>query len=336
MLKILRTDMRQSHVDFAFEPVSSNVPGILAAFVIGMVVTFAGALTYSSSQQRLHSVAAMNAAASRLIAAPAQHLAPAGQEPVENSTGDQQEQAAATNGSTHKPPILPDRLSKGKARSEMRRPSSPRPNMPTPPPTGSVALAQNAPPVLTQQHRDSVSPQTAAQVIAVQPGARIRVRLAEALSSDHNRAGDTFRAVIDSPVVVNGFVVALAGANVLGRIANARKARLLGGRADLTLTLTDITTTDRHLARITTNGVQQVGAHSGIVNTAKMATGAAIHAVTGVLDGAAEAAGTRSPVGNDIQTNRFFKRKRTVVFPAGTQVVFTLAAPLIVAEQVNQ
>jgi hypothetical protein len=173
-------------------------------------------------------------------------------------------------------------------------------------------------------------------VITVQPGTNIRVRLTEPLSSDRNHAGDTFRAVLDAPVVVNGFAVAPAGANVFGRIANARKAPLLGGRADLTLTLTDITTADGHLARITTHGVQQVGDRSGIVNSAKLTTGAAVGAVASALDGAAAGVGISAPLRKDTATNGFFATKRTVVFPAGRQIVFNLAAPLNVIEQVNR
>jgi hypothetical protein len=208
--------------------------------------------------------------------------------------------------------------------------------MPAPPQNGFVAVAQSAPVVPPHEDPNPVPPQIGSKVITVQPGTSIRVRLAEALSSNRNHAGDTFRAVLDSPVVVSGLVVASAGATVFGRIANARKAPLLGGRADLTLTLTDVTTTNGHLARIATNGVQQLGARSGIVNSAKTATGAAIGGVVGALDGAAARAGISAPVKNDITTNGFLAIKRRVVFPAGRQIVFSLAAPLKVTEQVNR
>lgn len=131
--------------------------------------------------------------------------------------------------------------------------------MPAAPQNASVAVAQTAPVPPSREDQNPVPPQIGPQEITVQPGTSIHVRLAETLSSERNRAGDTFRAVIDSPVIVNGFVVAPAGANVFGRIANARKAPLLGGRAGLTLTLTNVTTADGHLTGITTNGVQQVG-----------------------------------------------------------------------------
>jgi hypothetical protein len=374
----------------------------MAAFVIGMAATFVAALLYSGSQQRLHSARAVNAFASQsALAARAQHVAPAqpGQEAVEKSTRDQQQETAATDGSTQQPPTAPDRLSKEETASQVGRislptvqtgneirperiqrvvpqsstsvalrpseanpalivdqqaapakqvqnepqpapvqpvQSAPQPKMPAAPQNGSVALAESTPLMLPHEDTNAVPPRIGPQVITVQPGTSIRVRLAEALSSDRNRAGDTFRAVIDSPVLVNGVVVAAAGANVFGRIAHARKAPLLGGRADLTLILTDITTADGHLARIATDGVQQVGARSGIVNTAKLATGTALGVVVGALDGAAAGAGISAPVKSGAATNGFFATNRTVVFPAGTQVVFGLAAPLKVTQQVTR
>lgn len=381
--------MQQRRVNSVSEPAESSLPRILAAFVIGMVATFAAALMYSSLQQRLHSVGAVKPFVSGRIAAPAKHLAP-DQAAAENSTAGQQRKPP-TDGSTQNEPILPDLLSKDQAISRMLQTSldsvgagteirpervhktipqdptripppapntakpytvgrqvgppvqvhnEPQPgpaqpaqyppyaNMPTAPQTGSVDVARNAPPVLSKQNGDPVPPQTGPQVITIQPGTRLPVRLVEALSSDRDRTGETFRAVIDSPVVVNGFVVTPAGASVFGHIAKVSKALLLGGRADLSLTLTDITTADGHLARIETDNVEQLGARSGIVNTAKAATGAAIDAVTGT----AEHAGIRLPARNVTQSSGFLATKRTVVFPAGTLVVFSLATALKVTQ----
>jgi hypothetical protein len=141
---------------------------------------------------------------------------------------------------------------------------------------------------------------------------------------------------MDSPLVVNGFVIAPAGVNVFGRIMHAHKAPLLGGRAELALTLTGITMADGHLAMIATHGVEEAGARSGIVNTAKMATGAAIGAVAGALDGAAAGAGISAPMRSGAATNGYFATKRTVIFPAGRQIVFNLAEPLKVTEQMDR
>ncbi len=210
----------------------------------------------------------------------------------------------------------------------------------------AAALSQSAGALLPQAHVDAIPSQPEAKVpepkvqqpkvVTVQPGTSVEVRLAETLSSDRNRTGDTFRAVLDSPLVVDGFVIAETDSNVFGRIANARKAPLLGGKANLTLMLTNITTTDGRFVRIDTGDVEREGARSGVVNTAKMAGGAAVGAVIGALTGAAEGAGLSSAVTNDDRTNGFMATNRTVALPAGTRLSFSLASPLKATETVNR
>jgi hypothetical protein len=199
-----------------------------------------------------------------------------------------------------------------------------------------LSTAQSAAPVSPQapQQSNPLPPQT--KLVTVPSGTNINIRLAEALSSDRNRTGDSFRAVLDEPLVVDGVVLAGTGSNVLGRIAQARKAPLLGGTAELTLTLTDITTADGHLTKINTNNIEQQGSRSGVVNTAKMATGAAVGAVIGAVTGAAEGAGISSSLRDDNRTSGFMATKRTVVLQSGTEVNFKLASALRVAEVVNR
>lgn len=72
------------------------------------------------------------------------------------------------------------------------------------------------------------------------------------------------------------------------------------------------------------------------MNTAKRATGAAIGAVTGALDGAAAGAGIGAPLKNDAGADGFFATNRTVIFPAGARIVFSLAAPIKVTQQGNR
>lgn len=69
--------MRRRHLNALAEAASSNAGKVLAAFVIGMVAVFAGALMYSGAQQTLHSARAANVPAARHISGPAQQPAPA-------------------------------------------------------------------------------------------------------------------------------------------------------------------------------------------------------------------------------------------------------------------
>jgi hypothetical protein len=196
--------------------------------------------------------------------------------------------------------------------------------------TGSIvgSVPQPAP--------ESVLPEQRTRVITVEPGTPLSVRISDTLSSDRNRTGNTFSATLASPLVVNGFVVARAGSTVLGRVVSARKAPVIGGRSELTLALTNITTADGKLVRIDTSTWQEKGAHSSIVNTAKMATGAAVGAVVGAVTGAAEGAGLSSELRNGDRTDGFMATRRTVVLPAGMEIQFSLATPLTTTEKINR
>src|SRR5437764_389959 len=61
--------------------------------------------------------------------------------------------------------------------------------------------------------------------LTLSAGTVIPVRSTEWLSSDSNRPGDTFSAVLDQPLIVDGWVVARHGQTVIGRVAVAEKAR---------------------------------------------------------------------------------------------------------------
>lgn len=122
------------------------------------------------------------------------------------------------------------------------------------------------------------------------------VRLAETLSSDRNSVGETFRAVLDSPLIVDGIVFAEKDSSVVGRIAKVRKSSMIGGRAHLTLTLAEVTTTGGQTVRIETTNIQRLGAPMGVFNVPR----------------------------------------RAVVLPAGTLVTFNLTSPLRVTEPANR
>ncbi len=166
--------------------------------------------------------------------------------------------------------------------------------------------------------------------ITVLPGTAVSIRLGETLSSDHSRTGDTFRATLASALVTNGIVVAPAGAIVLGRVVNARKAPLVRGRSELSFRLDSITGTDGRPIKVVTNVYEQEGSHINVVNSAKMATGAAVGAVVGAVTGAAEGAGLTSGLRNRDRTDGFMATKRTIVLPAGSEVALSLATPVTV------
>ncbi|MBV8810973.1 MAG: hypothetical protein JO033_20075 [Acidobacteriaceae bacterium] len=363
--------MLPSHGTNLPQSAKDQLPKVVITFLVGMISVFIGALIYSQPHHSWGATRSGSVTASQTAVAPKQYSSPLvpDQRSTENSTEVEEQQTTATSTSVSPPSFRPISAPQTNARPALIS-SSPTPEQPVsewhvtetqpltrvpepkylpPPPDtrdlSATAVPQSAAAVLPETHVDVIPepepkvPDTRMaepKVVTVQPGTSVQVRLAETLSSDRNRTGDTFRAVLDSPLVVDGFVVAGTDSTIFGRVTNARKAPFLGGKANLTLTLTNITTTDGRFVRIDTNDVERDGSRSGVVNTAKMAGGAAVGAVIGALTGAAEGAGLSSAVTNDNRTNGFMATNRTVALPPGTRLSFSLASPLRLSENVNR
>ena len=193
-------------------------------------------------------------------------------------------------------------------------PSSPEQN------NASVEQPQHAASVPAQNHPEPISSASESKMVVVPATTILEVQLAETLSSDLNRPGDRFRATLASPLIMGGYLLAEAGTTVLGRVETSRRAPLIGGKAELSVTLTEIDTSDGARTRVETGERKVKGTRGTLTNTAKMATGAAV--------GGAEGAGmTSSSLEKRRESSRLMAGPRTASFPAGAQLTFILVAP---------
>jgi hypothetical protein len=303
---------------------------VLAAFAAGLAIFAGCALIYSRVQD-----SQMPAAASTQVKHPAPVVsveAPAPSVSLDPpSTIDPPAPAPETPVRTHRtaPASHPD--ISGSINSVPR----PKPQIPDAvlhPWTNTAALARNLPAPAVQLP----TPADNARTISLPAGTKLVVRLRETLSSKHNLSGQTFRATLASPLIVNGILVADMGAMVLGRIVDARKAHLMHGHSDLSLVLTDLTTVDRQLVKIQTAQWYEKGSRSKVITTARAATGAAVGAVVGAAAGAARGAGLRNGekdegVAADSDPSRkHVSNKRNIVLPARTELEFHLISPVAV------
>src|SRR5262249_16124542 len=77
---------------------------------------------------------------------------------------------------------------------------------------------------------------------SVASGTGLTVTLADTISTDGNKEGDTFTAHLSQPIVVRGKVVADKGDRVTGHIKNLEEPGKVKGRARLELVLDEIRT----------------------------------------------------------------------------------------------
>jgi len=168
--------------------------------------------------------------------------------------------------------------------------------------------------------------------LTLKPGTYVNVRINQALSSDHNHAGDTFSATLMQPVIVNGVVVAARGQTVYGTVAMAEKAHA-GKDSRLGIELTGITLADGtqapiHSQLVTRQGPKTPGGIEAGTVAGTTAVGAAIGGAVGWGTGAAVGAGAGALAG--LAGVLLTHNHPTVLYPE-TPLTFQVTSPVTVS-----
>ena len=178
-------------------------------------------------------------------------------------------------------------------------------------------------------------PVSNSNTLAVPTGTRLLVRMIDSIDSDKNKVGDKFQASLDQALYVNQALVAPKGADVYGRLEEAREAGRLTGKSQLKLTLTGIVINGQTYAIST--GDYEVSGKSRVANTAKKvgggaAVGAVIGAIAGGGKGAAIGAGVGAGAGTAVQV---VTHGEQVHVPSETLLEFSLDQPLTLPAPMN-
>jgi hypothetical protein len=158
-------------------------------------------------------------------------------------------------------------------------------------------------------------------------GTNVVIRMIEPVDSETNRAGQSFRASVDQPVMVDGQTVIPRGADAVVKLVDAKDSGKLTGRADLTLSLQSVSI-NGHFVDINTQSISREGASQG-EKTAKVAggtaaVGAVIGAIAGGGKGAAIGAGAGAAAGAGSQV---ITGGQHVKVPTETRLTFVLEGP---------
>lgn len=197
--------------------------------------------------------------------------------------------------------------------------SPPVPIAPPPAPTDSAPVYNPAP---------GPSAPVNTGGIEIPSGTLINVRLIDGVNSETDRLGQTYRASLDEPVVVNGQTVIPRGADAVATLIRSQQSGKIEGRTELTLDLKSVTVNGRSYD-ITTTGVSQVsnsrGERSAKVIGGTAAVGAIIGALAGGGRGAAIGAGSGAAAGTAAQV---ITSGQKVKIPSETRLTFTLQNPV--------
>ncbi len=208
------------------------------------------------------------------------------------------------------------------------------PPPPMPPPMGAPATGapgtQNQPPdgYGAPPPNAGMPPTNVSAGLQVPAGTQIVVRLIDAVNSEKDSLGQTFRASVDQPVFVNGQTVIPRGADAIATLVDAQKSGKIQGRTVLTLDLKSVTVNGRPLDIVTTGVAESSssrGKRSGEVIGGTAALGAIIGAIAGGGKGAAIGAGSGAAVGT---AGQVLTSGQKVNVPAETRLTFTLQNPL--------
>jgi len=155
--------------------------------------------------------------------------------------------------------------------------------------------------------------------ITIPAGASLLVKLDTAVSSS-DKPGTKFSGVLQGDLGTNGAVK--TGSAVIGEVTEAKKAKRVRGKAEVTFALTQVNV-NGELVPITTEPIQDIAASSTKKTAKGAAKGAAIGAVADGGDGAKKGAA----IGAGASA---VKKGESAGAAAGEVVEFKLAAPLTV------
>ena len=166
--------------------------------------------------------------------------------------------------------------------------------------------------------------------VTLPAGTVITVRLASTLGSKTSNTGDHFNATIATPVESGGKVVLPKGAEVLGRVVDAKAQGRFKGGAVLSLALESVTINgDAH--DIKTSSVSRYQKGKGKRTAAMIGGGAGGGALIGGLAGGGKGALIGALLGGGAGTaGAAYTGEKDIVLPAESTLSFKLTAPLTV------
>jgi hypothetical protein len=164
-----------------------------------------------------------------------------------------------------------------------------------------------------------------AATLTVPAGAILSVRMTDSVDSKKSRTGETFRAMVDAPLTVNGKTLVPKGAEAIGRVTEVQSAGRFKGRSLVAIELTALNFNGKSVT-IRTSAYQEAGS-SRTRQTAIIVGGST---VVGTLIGAMAGApwlGTKVGAAAGMVANTV-RSPGMIRIPAESLLLFTLQSPL--------
>jgi hypothetical protein len=179
------------------------------------------------------------------------------------------------------------------------------------------------------------SPRKAGAPVTVAAGTQISVRTSDTIDSAKSQVGDRFQASLEEPLTVDGNVVVAKGADVYGRLTEAKQSGTFTGKSNLRLELTGIVVDGRTVPL--TTGDYEVAGKSRTASTAKRSVGgAAVGSIIGALAGGGKGAAIGAGVGAGAGAgSEVITKGDQVKVPSETVLDFTLQQDMLLPAPKN-
>jgi hypothetical protein len=201
------------------------------------------------------------------------------------------------------------------------------PAAPMAPAAPAPSMAAEQPRVLQPEPEPAPAPSPAG-VDELPAGTAVTVRMVDSVDSKVAQVGQTFRATVDDPVVVNGETVIPRGADVVTKLVELKESGKIAGGGQLTLDLASISVDGRMVdvsaQSVTTAGQSRKGESAKVIG-GTAALGAIIGAIAGGGKGAAIGAIAGGGAGTAVQV---LTKGPEVRIPSETRLTFTLQRPV--------
>lgn len=221
-----------------------------------------------------------------------------------------------------------------KAEREMARESNPRrsstPAYPPPPSRVPVQSGNQNVPEQVKIVPPAAAPKPVTRTVTLPAGTTVPVRLTETLETGKTQPDAVFHASLAADLTVDGVTAIPRGANVLGRVIDAKDATHYAGSSVLTIELTQVSANGQTFHLVTDPYTQQ-GKGRGKNTAEKVGGGAAIGALIGALAGGGKGAAIGAAAGGGIGAGaNTVTRGQQVQIPSETVVNFRLQNPISV------
>jgi hypothetical protein len=150
----------------------------------------------------------------------------------------------------------------------------------------------------------------------------------EGVDSHTARLGQTFRASIDEPIVVDGQQIVPRGADVVTKLVDDQKSGKFEGRAVLTMALVSISI-DGRMVDTTSTDVRTASSARGAKTAGVVGGGAAVGAIIGALAGGGKGAAIGAASGGALGgATQVLTNGQQVKIPSETRLTFRLQSPV--------